>query len=139
VVNRDVVARKIARASGWLDNSERRLALPGADFLANVEARDLATFYLFLAMQETIDLAAHWVADEGWDTPDDAGATFDVLVSRTVISLELAGRLRAMVGLRNRIAHGYAAIDHARLHSEAQEGLEAMRLFLKAVADAAGL
>ena len=34
--------------------------------------RDLALFYLFFAIQECVDLAAHWVADEGWMTPDDA-------------------------------------------------------------------
>lgn len=139
MVNRDVVARKLARASGWLADAERRLALPEAAFVLNVEARDLATFYLFLAMQETVDLAAHWLADEGWEAPDEAGGTFDVLASRNQISVELAGRLRAMVGLRNRIAHGYAALDHARLHAEAQDGLEAMRLFLAAVAHAAEL
>lgn len=41
------------------------MTLPQNEFLSGVESRDLATFYLFLAMQATIDLAAHWVADAG--------------------------------------------------------------------------
>ena len=64
-----------------------------------------------LALQECIDLAAHWVADAGWGVPDDAGSTFDVLADRGVIDRAIADRLREGVGLRNRIAHGYALLD----------------------------
>lgn len=81
MVNRDLVARKIARASGWLADADARLRQPRERFLASVESRDLATFYIFLAIQEVIDLGAHWVADEGWGMPDDAGGTFDILAA----------------------------------------------------------
>lgn len=62
-----------------------------------------------------------------------------MLASRGVIPLASATDLRAMVGLRNRIAHGYATLDHERLHEEATAGLGAMRRFLTAIANAAGL
>jgi uncharacterized protein YutE (UPF0331/DUF86 family) len=47
--------------------------------------------------------------------------------------------LRGAAGLRNRIAHGYADLDHARLHSELAQGVATLRRFLSAVADAAGI
>ena len=90
-------------------------------------------------MQEVIELAVHWVADAGWETPDDAGGAFDVLAEHRVIPLATATELRAMVGLRNRIAHGYATVDHERLQQESKAGLTAMRTFLIAVATSAGL
>ena len=139
MVNRDIVARKVARARSWLADAAGRLDQPRDAFLANADSRDLATFHLFLAMQDVIDLAVHWVADAGWDPPDDAGGAFDVLANRGIIPLASATDLRAMVGLRNRIAHGYATLDHERLHEEANAGLAAMRAFLIAIADAAGL
>jgi uncharacterized protein with HEPN domain len=46
---------------------------------------------------------------------------------------------RAAVGLRNRIAHGYATFDHEPLHQEATTGIGTVRGFLVRVADAAGL
>ena len=58
--------------------------------MADRTGRDLALFYLFLAIQECIDLAAHWVADGGWPPPDDAGSTFDVLADRGVIARPVA-------------------------------------------------
>jgi uncharacterized protein YutE (UPF0331/DUF86 family) len=139
VVNRDLVARKIARARHWLADAEARLQQPPNAFLSSMEARDLATFYIFLAIQEAIDLGAHWVADEGWGTPDEAGGTFDLLAARGAIPVELADGLRAAVGLRNRIAHGYATVNHERLHQEATAGISTLRRFLARIADAAGL
>ena len=92
-----------------------------------------------LAIQECVDLAAHWVADAGWGLPDDAGSTFDVLVQRGAIENGLADTLRRATGLRNRIAHGYAMLDYPRVQIEAQEGIPALRTFLAAVATEAGL
>ena len=67
----------MARAQAWLSDAESLLAAPPDEFVADRKGRDLALFYLFLAIQESIDLAAHWVADEGWAPPDDAGSTFE--------------------------------------------------------------
>lgn len=139
MMDRHIVARKLTRARNWLADAANRLDQPRDPFLADADARDLATFHLFLAMQEVIDLAVHWVVDAGWEAPDDAGGAFDVLASKGVLTVAAATQLRAMVGLRNRIAHGYATIDHERLHEEAASGVAVMREFLVAIADAAGL
>jgi uncharacterized protein YutE (UPF0331/DUF86 family) len=139
MVRRDLAAAKVARATGWLEAAESRFRLPEAEFLADSQQRDLATFYLFLAIQECIDLAAHWVADDGWTPPDDIASTFDVLADHGALPRDLAQTLRAATGLRNRIAHGYALFDHRRLHTEARQGIAGLRHFLLAVAQAAGL
>jgi uncharacterized protein YutE (UPF0331/DUF86 family) len=139
MVHRDLVGRKVARARAWLSDAAGRLDHPRDEFLANAELRDLATFYLFLAMQESLDLAAHWASDEGWEPADDAAGTFEVLARHQAISPELAGQLRQMVHLRNRIAHGYATVDHARLHEESSAAIASLRAFLIRISDAAGL
>jgi uncharacterized protein YutE (UPF0331/DUF86 family) len=69
----------VARATVWLADAARLFDQAPDAFIAATKDRDLAIFYLFLAMQECIDLAAHWVADAGWPPPDDAGSTFDVV------------------------------------------------------------
>ena len=102
---------RVARAAAWLDDASRLLDQSAESFVEAVKDRDLAIFYLFLAIQECIDLSAHWVAD----------------------------RLRLAAGLRNRIAHGYAMLDYRRVQTEAQAGIPALRRFLAAVARDAGL
>jgi hypothetical protein len=88
VVRREVVAAKVARARAWLNGAASALQSPLATFLSDPKSRDLSLFYLFLAIQECIDLAAHWVADEGRGAPDDAGSAFDLLADRGVIDRE---------------------------------------------------
>jgi uncharacterized protein YutE (UPF0331/DUF86 family) len=139
MVRADVVSRKVVRATGWLDDAEALLNRPREEFLANVRDRDLASFYIFLAIQECIDLAAHWVADAGWPAPNDTASTFDVLADRGAIDRSLGNAMQAATGLRNRIGHGYAGVDHARLHEEATQGIAALRQFLHAASRAAGL
>jgi uncharacterized protein YutE (UPF0331/DUF86 family) len=126
-------------ARAWLNDAERLLAQSTTEFRADVKGRDLALFYLFLATQECIDLAAHWVADEGWGEPDDAGSAFDLLADRGVITGEVATALRGATGLRNRIAHGYALLDYDRVHREAREGIPSLRRFLVAIATRVGV
>ena len=139
MVEREVLARKIASATVRLRQVDKLLDRPREEFLAEVTGRDLTAFYLQLAIQDCIDLAGHWVADAGWPPPDDAGSTFDVLADHEVISHELADILRDAVGLRHRIAHGYATLDHGRLYDEARAGCPELERFLVALADAAGL
>jgi uncharacterized protein YutE (UPF0331/DUF86 family) len=139
MVRPEIAAARVARAQAWLAEAESLLAPPPDEFVADRRGRDLALFYLFLAIQECIDLAAHWVADEGWAPPDDAGSTFDVLADRGVITRPVADGLRGATGLRNRIAHGYAMLDYGRVQEESRRGIGPLRVFLEAVASAAGL
>ena len=139
MVRPDVAGARIARAQTWLRDAEGFLLRSTQEFVGDRTGRDLALFYLFLSIQECIDLAAHWVADEGWIAPDDAGSTFDVLADHAVIERPVADALRGATGLRNRIAHGYAMVDYARVQQESRLGIPALRVFLDAVARAAGL
>ena len=136
MVRVDVAGRKIARAEAWLCDSEELLGEDADAFVADVRRADLASFYLFLAIQECIDLAAHWLADAGWAAADDVGSTFDELAAHQAIPKELASGMRAIVRVRNRIAHGYATVDHRRFHAEAPAGVTTLRRFLTAVAAA---
>lgn len=139
VVRADVAGARIARAQAWLSDAEAILGRSTTDFVGDRSGRDLALFYLFLAIQECIDLAAHWVADEGWMPPDDAGSTFDVLADHRIIERPTADALRGATGLRNRIGHGYAMVDYVRVQEESRQRVPALRAFLDAVAQAAGL
>lgn len=60
VFNRDIVARKLARARSWVADAAGRLDQPRDAFLANADSRDLATFHVFTALrargrQHTLD------------------------------------------------------------------------------------
>lgn len=139
MIKADVVRGKVGKASGWLDEAEAILFRTPEEFLADVKRRDLASFYLFLAIQECINLAAYWIADAGWGLPEEALFAFDTLADYGAIDRDLAEKMRGAVGLRNRIAYGYARIDHARLQNKFQEEVGVLRNFLARVSGEAGL
>lgn len=139
MVRRDVAERKVARATSWLNDAEALLSRPVDEFANDAKCRDLACFYFFLAIQECTDLAAHVIADAGWAPPDEAASTFDIMTDHGIIDRPLADSMRGATGLRNRIAHGYAGLDHQRLHQEASQGVIALKRFLASVAGAVGL
>lgn len=139
MVQRDVVAQKVATAHARLEAAARIFSRPRKEFTAAEKDRDLAMFYLFLAIQECIDLAAHWVVDEDWGPPEDAGGSFDLLRDKGILEPDLAVALRAATGLRNRIGHGYGLLDPERTYDEFPEGAEAVRRFLTIAAETAGL
>lgn len=139
MVKVDIVRRKLTAALNRISRAESVLSLPAEAFLADETSKDLASFNLFLAIQECIDLASHFVADEDWGPVDDAASAFDLLADHRVIDRDLAEQMRGAVGLRNLIAHGYSLVDHQRIQAEYREGLDGLRRFLAAVAERAGI
>jgi uncharacterized protein YutE (UPF0331/DUF86 family) len=101
---------------------------------ADLVLRDALALAFMVSLQEAIDIAYHIAADEGWGVPDSHRAAFDMLAARGVLTASLATDLSAAAGMRNRIAHGYAAVDHDRLWRELPGGLHALDQFAAAIA-----
>lgn len=139
MVRRDVAAQKITSARSRLAAADEIFARQLEEFLEDQTQRDLATFYLFRAIQGCLDLAAHWLAERQWGPPDQAGEAFETLRERGVLDDELAHGLRSATGLRNRIAHGYTEIKPDRMWAEYRDGTAALKRFLAIVAAEAGL
>ena len=85
---------------------------PETDYLAEPGIHDLAARYLHLAVEASIDLANHWIADQGLRTPDSNRDSFTVLEEAGEIDATLAERMRGWAGFRNVLVHDYIAIDH---------------------------
>jgi hypothetical protein len=95
MVRPEVARQKVANALARLEQAETLVRGSGEGVPADQQASDLASFYLLLAIQEAIDLAAHWISDAGWIPPADAGGTFQLLAERGAIDPDLARGLRA--------------------------------------------
>ena len=97
-------------------------------------AREIVILNLYVAIQAAIDLALHWVADEGWAVPESYGKAFLVLAEHRVIERDLAKKLFNAAGLRNLIAHRYGEIDVERLHASASADLDDLIAFCRVLA-----
>jgi uncharacterized protein YutE (UPF0331/DUF86 family) len=89
---------------------------------------------LFVAIQDCLDLAIHWLADAGWDTPNTYAEVFNVLAEHAVIPRELATRLAAAAAFRNLVAHQYGDLDSRRVCDLAARDLEGLDTFCATLA-----
>ena len=137
MIDHAILARQVAAVR---DAAERiREVLPARldAFVADRSAREIVTLNLFVALQECLSLATHWLADEGWEVPATYAGVFRVLGERGVLEQDLAARMAAAAGLRNLIAHRYGALDWTRIHDVASHHIEDLLRFCDVLADAA--
>jgi uncharacterized protein YutE (UPF0331/DUF86 family) len=81
--------------------------------LADVDVQNMVLYATYRAVQAAVDLAQHLVAERGLPVPTTYRETFRILADAGEIEARLAERLQGWAGLRNVIAHHYAAIDVA--------------------------
>ncbi len=123
MVDKAILAAKIAAVR---DAVERIRTVRPADvdaFVSDRTTREIVVLNLFVAVQECVSLAAHWLADEGVAVPATYGELFRRLGEQGVIEKALGSRLAAASGLRNLLAHQYGVLDWRRIHGAASERL----------------
>ena len=135
MVDRPLLARQVATVRDAVARIRSVLPPSSEAFAADRTAREVVILNLFVAIQACLDLAGHWLADEGWDVPQRYGEIFLALADHGVILRPLALRLVAASGLRNLVAHQYGAVEWARIYGTASSSdLDDLEAFCAALA-----
>jgi uncharacterized protein YutE (UPF0331/DUF86 family) len=107
-----VIAQKLESLRRCIVRLESRCPASAEALKADIDLQDIVALNLTRAVQLSVDIAAHWLADHGnVASPQTMGQTFSLLAEGGVINDELAQRLRKSVGFRNIVVHNYEAID----------------------------
>ena len=138
MIDHSILARQVASVRDAAERIREVLPAQIEVFAADRSAREIVTLNLFVALQECLSLASHWLADEGWEVPGTYAEVFRVLAERNVLDQDLAARMAEAAGLRNLIAHRYGALDWTRIHDIASHHIEDLLRFCDVLADAAG-
>lgn len=104
------------------------------EFERDLMRQDALALSLMVAIQESLDIALHIAAGEGWGVAATYAESFQLLAQHAVINAAHGTELGRIVTVRNRIAHGYATLDAVRLWREAPAGLDTLDRFAAAVA-----
>ena len=137
MIDRPVLAHRIAAVRDAVARIREVLPTSAEALAADRTVREVVVLNLFVAVQECLSLATHWLADEGWDVPVTYSGVFESLSEHGVLGTDLASRMSAAAGLRNLIAHRYAALEWARVHDVAFNHVEDLLEFCDALAEAA--
>ena len=127
------VGRLLRALSEYRERLDALRALPPDEYTGD---RALAGRYLVQASaQICIDLANHVIASSGWRAPTDFRDAFTVLEEHGVLTAELAARMSALAGLRNRLVHVYEDIDDRIIQAALTERLIDLAEYARAIAD----
>jgi uncharacterized protein YutE (UPF0331/DUF86 family) len=116
MVDKDVALAKVNSIQRCLKRIEQVTSL-NPETLDDLDTQEIFILNLQRAVQSSIDLAAHVIADEGLGIPSELREHFDLLEQAGVINKDQVKRLRKMVGFRNIAVHEYQAIDTEILKS----------------------
>jgi uncharacterized protein YutE (UPF0331/DUF86 family) len=129
MVDREIFSRRLEALADYLRKLAAFREVAEAEFVEEPALHHLAERYLHLAVEATLDLGNHWIADRGLATPDANRDTFTVLEKAGELSPDLAERLRGWAGFRNILVHEYIQIDHAISYRAIQEELDDLDSF----------
>lgn len=133
MVNRDLLALKLTELLSRIDRVRSRVPDTAEDLRGDRDALDIVAFNLMLSVQSCSDIASHVIADEGWAAATTLAEGFARLREHGVIGETTSESLGQAVGLRNIVAHGYAAIDVELCHRAATVGLADLEAFAREV------
>jgi len=134
MVDEAILAEKIASVRDAVARIREVLPPERESFRADRTVREVVILNLFVALQDCLSLAAHWLSDAGLDVPQSYAQVLLRLGERGVVAPDLAARLAAASGLRNLVAHRYGALDWDRIHEIASTRLDDTLAFCEALA-----
>lgn len=111
MVDRELVLRKLADIERYLGELSQFRGIDAAAYAADWKTQRIVERTLHLAIEASMDVADHLVADRRLPIPETAADTFTALADAGVLDADLGRALRRMVSFRNILVHDYARLD----------------------------
>lgn len=128
MIDADIVYAKVGNIHKCLRRI-REVTHLDAERLVDMDVQDIFVLNLQRAIQSTIDLAAHLVADEGLGLPSTIRENFTLIQQAGILPLSLASKMKSMVGFRNIAIHEYQNLDVDMLKSILTDHLQDLEEF----------
>lgn len=131
MTDQELVEKKLAFIETCL-RELASLANPAA-IDTDLKERRFIEHTLQICVQATQDVASHIVSDEKLGEPSTNLELFTLLARAGWLDEQLASAMRAAVGFRNVVVHGYTAVDSAILRDVVENHLGDIAAFVAAV------
>ena len=130
----DIIMRKLDSLARCVERIEQKRPAKLDLLLEDIDIQDILSINLERAVQVSVDIGAHLIADFSTPPPNTMGEVFHILASQGVINAEVADALRKAVGFRNLSVHAYDDVDWEQVFAIVHDRLDDFRHFAQAVA-----
>ncbi len=133
-LDRERIAQRLETLQRLLEDWEEASAKTTLAILKDDRKTCLFLCYVMeAAIQTALDLANHLIANFGLPRPTRYRETFQILAKAGWISRRLSGKLEALAGFRNILAHNYPDLDFAKMLPHVRVSWKSIREFARIV------
>ncbi len=133
-MDRDIVQTKLESLRRCVDRIAGKSPSSVNELVHDLDLQDIIALNLQRAVQLSVDIASHLIAETDAIPPATMAENFEVLRNLQVIDPVLAERMAKAVGFRNIAVHSYQAINWSVVYQICRHHLDDFRQFAKAVA-----
>lgn len=133
-MDRDLVETKLESLRRCVERIADKTPPSVDQLVRDPDLQDIIALNLQRAVQLSVDIAAHLIAETDAVPPTTMAENFEVLRKLQIIDSLLAERLTKAVGFRNIAVHSYQAINWNIAYQICRHHLDDFRQFAKAVA-----
>jgi len=105
LADHDLIIAKAALVRNHIERTAAEAKTDVNTFLNDYDRQDVVAFNLHLAIENSIDIAAHIISENGWGMPGSASGMFYVAEKNGLLDAELTKKKVNAVGPVNRIVH----------------------------------
>lgn len=133
-MDRTLVEAKLESLRRCVERIAAKTPLAADQLAQNPDLQDIIALNLQRAVQLSVDLASHLIAETNAPPPSTMAENFEALKNLQLISPALSERMTKAVGFRNIAVHSYQAIDWNIVFQICRHHLDDFRQFAQAVA-----
>lgn len=122
---------KLEEAISDLEKYQKTVTLE--DLETDRDKRNMVLHALLLAIQASIDIGNHLIAELHLERPETYRETFEILARANLLPSPLSQKLSELAGFRNVLVHLYWKLDLEETYKILQEDIPALKDFGKIV------
>lgn len=133
MVDRELIQSLLLQLHERIDLLKKTSIPSFAHFQKDMLLQNAVLHLLQTSIEICLDIANHFIADEGWRSPTTNRDAFQVLFEKNIIDTTLVQRCRQMAGFRNLVVHMYEKIELAEVYAVFSHHLDDFTAFAGAI------
>ena len=132
-MDKQVIAQKLESLRKCVARIEAKSPKEAETLNQDIDLQDIIALNLSRAVQLSVDIGAHIIANLDSEAPETMGKTFDTLAEAGVIAHETALNLKKAVGFRNIAVHNYERINWTIVYAIIKNNLADFQAYAKQI------
>ena len=139
MVDKDLILAKAGSVKSHLNRVLEKRDVELHNFIKDIDRQESILFNIQTAVQNCIDIAAHIISEESFGVPGSTTEMLYILEKNGYLDNDLTQKMVKAVGFRNLIVHEYGKIELEQAYEIAQNDINDLNEYLKAIFKKLGL